>query len=157
MGSKSVDAPVKETDMSNEGSLSERWQNYRPSKGSLFWSCVGAVILTIIIGFWAGGWTTSGTAQRMARDAADKARAELVANACVKNFVDGSDFQSRLVAFKGVDTWKRAGVLEEKGWVTLAGMEKPLAAAAKICADELAKIEPSGASVPAGSTSDSSG
>ncbi len=143
--------------MSNERSLAERWQNYRPSKGSLFWSCVCAVILTVVIGFWAGGWTTAGTAQRMVRDAADKARAELVANACVNNFVNGSDFQSRLVAFKGVDTWKRAGVLEEKGWVTLAGMEKPLTAAAKICADELAKIEPSDASVPVQSTSDSSG
>jgi hypothetical protein len=123
----------------------------------LFWSCVSAVILTIVVGFWAGGWTTAGSAQRMAKDAADKARAELVADACVKNFVNGSDFQSRLVAFKDVDSWKRAGVLEEKGWVTLAGMEKPLSAAAKLCADELAKIEASDASVPVQSTSDSSG
>jgi hypothetical protein len=146
---------AKEYDMAAETNALQRWEGYRPSKALWFWSCVGAAILTIIVGFWAGGWTTGGTAKQMAKAAADKARAELVANACVKNFVNGSDFQTRLAAFKGVDTWKRAGVLEEKGWVTLAGMEKPLAAAAKLCADELAKVEPSDANVPVESAGDS--
>lgn len=147
----------KEHDMAAETNLLQRWEGYRPSKVLWFWSCIGVVILTIVVGFWAGGWTTGGTAQKMARDAADEARAELVANACIKNFTNGSDFQSRLTAFKTVDAWKRADVLEEKGWVTLAGMGKPLAAAAKLCADELAKIEPSDAAAPAKSAADSSG
>lgn len=143
--------------MAVETNSLQRWTGYRPSKALWFWSCVGAVILTVVVGFWAGGWKTGGAAQKMAHDAADQARAELVANACVKNFTDGSDFQSRLAALKEVDKWKRAGVLEEKGWVTLAGMEKPLSAAAKICADDLANIEPSGTAAPAKSAADSSG
>jgi hypothetical protein len=121
-------------------SMMGRWQEFRPSKGLWFWSCVGSAVLTIIVGFWAGGWTTSGTAQRMARDAGESARAQLVANACVNNFASGPEFAARLTALKSLSAWERFNRLKDKGWVTLAGMDEPLSPAASICADELVKM-----------------
>ena len=47
-------------------SLSQRFQQYRPSKTALFWSCGGCVVLATIVGFSWGGWTTGGTAREMA-------------------------------------------------------------------------------------------
>lgn len=134
--------------MSGEKSIAQRWEewqqrwdDYAPSKALWLWSCVGSAVLTAAIGFTSGGWTTRGDAERMAIHAADIARAELVATACVRNFASGPDFESRLAAFKEVGAPKRTSMLQEKGWVTLAGMDEPLAAAASLCADELADME----------------
>ena len=54
--------------MANE--LQQRWQAYHPSKAALFWSCVGCVVVALIIGFTWGGWVTGGTATKMAEKAA---------------------------------------------------------------------------------------
>jgi hypothetical protein len=65
--------------MSENQTLSQRWENYRPSKTLWFWSAAGVAVATMIIGFTAGGWTTGGNAAIMAERAAQDARAELVA------------------------------------------------------------------------------
>ena len=51
-------------------SLSQRFQQYRPSKTALFWSCAGCVVVATVVGFSWGGWTTGGSAQDMADKAA---------------------------------------------------------------------------------------
>ena len=63
-----------------------RWEAYRPTKGVWLWTSVGCVVATIVVGFAWGGWVTGGTATRMASDAADGARAQLAATACVRWF-----------------------------------------------------------------------
>ncbi|QIG48802.1 hypothetical protein G5V57_14335 [Nordella sp. HKS 07] len=125
-----------------------RWDDYSPSKALWLWSCVGSAILTAAIGFTSGGWVTRGSAESMAMRAADIARAELVATACVRNFASGPDFEARLAAFKEVGEPNRESMLQEKGWVTLAGMDEPLATAASLCADELANMELGPATAP---------
>lgn len=125
-----------------------RWDDYSPSKALWLWSCVGSVILTAAIGFTSGGWMTRGDAESMAVRAADIARAGLVATACVRNFASGPDFEMRRAALKEVGEPKRTSMLQEKGWVTLAGMDEPLAAAASLCADDLANMEMGPAQVP---------
>lgn len=121
--------------------LTQRLADYRPSKGGLLWSCAASAILTMIIGFSWGGWTTAGTANNMTKDAAANARAELVANACVAKFRNSPDFPSDLSALKQAKIWNRAELIQKNGWVTLAGMSNPLHAAANICANELVKME----------------
>ena len=50
--------------MTNKLSVGQRWTAYRPSKAVWFWSCVGCVVATLIVGFTWGGWVTGSTARQ---------------------------------------------------------------------------------------------
>ncbi|WP_137391202.1 hypothetical protein [Rhodoligotrophos defluvii] len=129
----------------------ERWRNYRPSKAAWFWSCVAAVVLTMIIGFSWGGWVTGGTARDMADTAAEEARAQLAATVCVDRFMDAADARTQLAALKETSSWERDSFIEEGGWATLPGMDEPVEASADLCAERLAEMQlpPSGATADA--------
>jgi hypothetical protein len=118
-------------------SLGARIENFKATKTTLFWSCAGCAVATMIVGFSWGGWVTGGTAQQNAAKAATEARAELAANICVDRFGKGPDAAGKLVALKATDSWKRRQFLEEGGWVTLPGLDKPIDGAAALCAESL--------------------
>ena len=42
-------------------SLSKRFEEFQPSKALWFWSTAGAVVLTMVVGFTAGGWVIDGS------------------------------------------------------------------------------------------------
>lgn len=121
--------------------LSQRWNNYRPSKALWFWSLAGISVLTMIVGFAFGGWTTGGTAAFMAEKAAKDARSTLAASVCVQNFVSTADAAEQLATLKKTSSWERDNFIEKGGWATLAGMEKAVPGAAELCAEELAAME----------------
>src|SRR5690242_21458063 len=98
--------------MSNNLSISRRWAAYRSSKGGWLWSCVGASIATMILGFTWGGWVTGGSATRRAADAAHDARAQLAAASCVYRFNQGPDMAAQLAALKKVQSYEVNGLLE---------------------------------------------
>ena len=52
-----------------------KWNDYSPSKTVWFWSCAGACLLTVILGFTWGGWVTGGTAQERVEAAGEHAAA----------------------------------------------------------------------------------
>ena len=52
-------------------SLSRRWEDYQPSKTMLVWTCIAAIVATMVVGFSWGGWVTGGTSQAMAATAGD--------------------------------------------------------------------------------------
>jgi hypothetical protein len=131
---------LEEGKMTND-SLRQRWQEYRPSKATLFWSCVGSVVVALIIGFTWGGWVTAGTATEIAEKAAREARAELAATVCVQRFMAASDARAQLASLKKTSSWQRDDLIEKGGWVTLPGVEKPIATAADLCAERLAAME----------------
>ncbi len=62
------------------------WDEARPTKTAVFWSWVGSVVLTMIIGFAWGGWVTGGTAQKMAEKMAEDAVVKRLAPMCVVQF-----------------------------------------------------------------------
>ena len=123
--------------MAPRASLLKRWEDYRPSKTVLIWSCAGCVVATMIIGFSWGGWVTGGTAGKMAAEAVAGARAELAASVCVDRFSKGADATAQLASLKGTDSWKRDDFMEKGGWVTLAGATTPISGAASLCARHL--------------------
>lgn len=127
--------------MTNNQSTSERWEAFRPSKALWFWSVVGAVVLTMIIGFTAGGWTTSGTASEMAEDAARDARAHLVANLCVEKFVTTANATSNLEELKETSSLQRDNFITDGGWATIVGMTDDAPGAAEMCADQLMAMD----------------
>jgi hypothetical protein len=127
--------------MTSDQTMSQRWENFRPSKTLWFWSVAGAAALTMIAGFTAGGWTTGGTATTMATNSARDARAELVANICVENFVAGPEASQKLAELKETSSYQRRGFITDGGWVTLAGMEREAPGAAELCANQLTAMD----------------
>jgi hypothetical protein len=140
--SGSEDSAQRRTvNMANDRSLSQRWQEYRPSKAALFWSCLGCVVLTLLIGFTWGGWVTGGTATERADKAAAQARAELAATVCVEQFLNASDARAQLASLKKTMSWQRDDFVEKGGWATPPGLDKPVTSAAELCAERLATTE----------------
>jgi hypothetical protein len=118
-----------------------RWSDYRPSKAMWFWSCVAAVILTMVIGFTWGGWVTGGTLERDVAEARETARAELAATICVARFTDAPDVAVELAALKDESSWSRDDIIADAGWATPRGLEEPVDGAADLCAERLVALE----------------
>jgi len=126
--------------MADRTSMSERFQEYHPSKTVLFWSCAGCVVATMIAGFTWGGWVTGGTAEEMVADAADQARAETAAAVCVEEFMRQADAGVQLASLKEISSsWGREDFVEEGGWAMIADEEYD--DAAEFCAERLMKME----------------
>lgn len=92
--------------MTNNQTLSQRFDEYQASKTRWFWSVVCAAVLKMIVGFTAGGWTTARTASEMAKTSAIKARAELVANLGVEKFITASNASENLAKLKGPSSYQ---------------------------------------------------
>ena len=127
--------------MSDRKSLADQWMDFQPTKTMTFWSCAAVAVATMAIGFGAGGWVTGGTAAEMAQDASDKARAELVASACVEKYAAHDGFAADLAALKAASSWKQGDMVADGGWATLAGMKEPLDNAARLCANRLVAMD----------------
>lgn len=117
------------------------WRDYQPSKVALFWSCVGCVIATIVVGFFWGGWVTGATANQRVAQAHDAGRAELAATICVARFVDAADAAVQLAALKGESSWTRRSTIAGAGWTTPLGLDKPVSGAAELCAERLVAMD----------------
>lgn len=138
--------------MTTYRTLSQRFDEYQPSKTLWLWSVVGAAVLTMILGFTAGGWTTAGTASEMAKTSAIKAKAELAANLCVEKFITASNATQNLAKLKETSSYQRDSFISDGGWVKLGGMKKDVPGAADLCADKLAAMD----AIPANSVAEDS-
>jgi hypothetical protein len=128
--------------MADKMSFGRRWEAYRPSKATWFWSCLACVVATIVVGFAWGGWVTGGTAARMATDAADGGRAQLAAATCVVRFDQGPDAVAELAALKKAESYEQGRMISKNGWVTMPGDATPVSGAADICAQKLLNAVP---------------
>jgi hypothetical protein len=117
------------------------WSEYKPSKTLWLWSCVGCIVATMVVGFTWGGWVTGGTADEMATDARDSGRAELAAAVCVDRFLDETAVAANLAELKEKSKWQRGDYIEDGGWTTPIGFEKPIEGAADLCATQLVEME----------------
>ena len=130
--------------------LSQRFQQYRPSKTALFWACAGSVVVATIVGFSWGGWVTGGTAQEMAEDSAAQARQELAAVVCVDRFMAAPDAGVQLTALQEIERpYEQSKFVADGGWAIIVPASSPTdyktrtddRKAAGLCAAELAKRE----------------
>lgn len=128
--------------MADKLSASRRWEAYRPSKATWFWSCAACIVATIVIGFAWGGWVTGGTATRMAAAAAEGGRAQLAAATCVVRFHHGPDAAAQLAALKKAESYDRGSMISKDGWVTMPGDASPVSGAADICVEKLLDPDP---------------
>ncbi len=138
--------------MASKPGLAQRFEDYRPSKTVLAWSCAACIVATMIVGFEWGGWVTGGTASDMASKAAAGASAELAAGVCAVQFNKASDAGVQLAALSKLDAWERGDFIKKGGWATLPGMKDSVEGAADLCARQLteAKLSPVKASGTSG-------
>ena len=106
-------------------SYREWWREVRPTKTVVFWSWVGSVVLTMIVGFAWGGWVTGGTAKSLADQVAEDAVVKRLAPICVLQFKQAPGKDQKLNELEKTDTWQRSEYVEKQGWATMPGEEKP--------------------------------
>ncbi len=106
-------------------SLGQRWNEARPTKTLVFWSCVASAVVTMIIGFSWGGWVTGGTARSMAQVTGDEAVVKRLAPICVVRFTQDPSKDQKLKEVKDTDTWQRGDYVKKQGWATMPGEQEP--------------------------------
>lgn len=122
-------------------SISEKFRDFKAGKAALFWSCAGCIVATMVVGFTWGGWVTGGSAQERADKAAEQAVAQLAADICFKRYLASPDARVNLTALTEESSYRRGGMIEDGGWVTLADREDPIDGAAGLCAARLAEVD----------------
>lgn len=119
--------------------VTQRWDNYEPTKSTLVWACAGAAVATMIVGFTWGGWVTGGTSRDLAATAGSVARGELASAICVERFNAAPDAAAKLVEFKAItSSYGKRQFLEAGGWATMPGQTSPDRRGAEACAVALA-------------------
>jgi len=115
-------------------SRGDRWRDMQPSKTLLVWCCVGAVALTMLVGFQWGGWHTANGATTLATSAAKDAVIEQLVPICVAQFNLDPARNEKLIAMKDVSSYQQASYVTDQQWATMPGAEKPVSKVADACA-----------------------
>ncbi|MGN7752195.1 MULTISPECIES: hypothetical protein [unclassified Sinorhizobium] len=124
---------------SSKTSITQQFDNYKPSKAILVWACAATAAATMIVGFNWGGWVTGGTSRTAAAAAADIARGELASAICVERFNAAPDAAAKLIEFKAItDGYKKRQFVEAGGWATMPGQTSPDSRGVQGCATALA-------------------
>ena len=97
------------------------------------WGFICGAIITMIIGFGWGGWTTAGTTQKMTDEAVLASQSAI----CVAQFVKQPNHEEKLRELGEIDSWKRAEFIEKGGWNKMPGQEKAGSSVAEACAKGL--------------------
>jgi hypothetical protein len=96
-----------------------------------FWTLLLGAVIAIVIGFAWGGWTTAGTSRQRTADAVLATRAAI----CVAQFMNQSNHQEQLKAFKATNSWERAEFIAKGGWDRMPGETEAHFAVSRACAD----------------------
>jgi hypothetical protein len=104
------------------------------------WGFVGGSVVTMIVGFSWGGWTTSGSADRIAMDRSNAAVTAALVPACLEKSKADPAVVKKIGALKALTTTyeQRDAVLKD-GWATVGGGEANRDVA-EACATELLKV-----------------
>ena|ERR1700675_1564538 len=104
------------------------------------WGVVLGSVATMIVGFSWGGWTTGGTAERMASERSNSTLVVALTPSCVASFMQQPGAPAKLAAFKKIDSsWEQRQFIEKSGWATPDGVKEPNASLATSCAEALVK------------------
>ena len=117
-----------------ESSL-EKWrQDARPTKTAVPGAWAACVVLTTIIGFVSGGWVTDRASRKLDKDMADDAKR--LALICVAQFNQDSAKAAKLEALAHASGYERLNYVQDQGWATMPGEERP----ERWVADECVKL-----------------
>jgi len=125
----------------------QRWDETRPKKTLVFFTWLGVVVLTAIIGFSWGGWVTGGNAAKQGQAMAKDAVALRLEPICVAQFYQDAGRDQKLVELKDTSIWQRRDYVAKQGWATMPGEVKPYSVVADGCAKRLMVISEQTASL----------
>ena|SRR5437879_2456143 len=102
------------------------------------WGAIGGAIIVMVIGFTWGGWTTGGSANKLADQRADAAVVAALTPICVEKFQQNAEATANLVALKKImSSWEQGKFLEKGGWATRPGATSPDYVLAGACVEKL--------------------
>jgi hypothetical protein len=131
---------VTTADKPNE-SFGQWWSQARPTKTIVFWSWVGSIILTMVIGFAWGGWVTGSTAQKMAEVMVEEAIVQRLTPICIVQFNQDPGKEQKLKELQEVRGYQRTAYVKEQGWATMPGEEEADSKVVSECVKLLMLIE----------------
>jgi len=99
---------------------------------------VGGAILVAIVGFGWAGWTTAGSAEKMASERSQTAVVAALSPICVNRFKQDAAATEHLAELKKVNSWRQGDYIEKGGWAKLPGNTEDEAQVARACASALA-------------------
>jgi len=102
------------------------------------WGVIAGVVLTLIVGFWLGGWYTAGSAQKLASDATDKAIVDTLAPVCAAQYTSTATDEQKATLAKAA-TYDRADLIK-KVVTSIPGQTDISAPLANACGDAIAKL-----------------
>jgi hypothetical protein len=97
------------------------------------WGLICGAVITMIIGFAWGGWTTGGTGRQRTEAAVLATRAAI----CVAQFIKDPNYQEKLKELKALSSYERSAFIEKGGWDKMPGEQKPSFDVSRACADGL--------------------
>ena len=100
---------------------------------------VGAVA-AMGIGFSWGGWTLASTAAEQSATETSAAVVAALAPICVENFQADAQATTNMTELLAASSFRRDDLLEDAGWATFSGNDKPTPGVAVECARRLAEI-----------------
>ncbi|MBU2228296.1 MAG: hypothetical protein KJ936_11655, partial [Proteobacteria bacterium] len=95
------------------------------------WGLICGAIVAMIIGFAWGGWTTSGTTQKMSNEAVLASQAAI----CVAQFMKDPNHEAKLKEYEAIDSWKRSEFIEKGGWNKMPGQKEASSGVSRACVD----------------------
>jgi hypothetical protein len=101
------------------------------------WGAVAGAIAMSTIGFSQLGWTTAGSADRLAQERSDIAVIAALVPFCVLKAQHDPD-QAVLARFQTEQSsYSRGDIVSKAGWATVGGAQAPDSALARACSDKL--------------------
>jgi hypothetical protein len=97
------------------------------------WGLICGAVITMIIGFAWGGWTTRGTGHQRTEEAVLATRAAI----CVAQFIKDPNYKEKLKELKAVDSYERYTFIEKGGWDKMPGEQTASFTVSRACADGL--------------------
>jgi hypothetical protein len=102
------------------------------------WGAVAGAVATMIVGFSGMGWTTAGTAERLAKDSSEAAVVAALVPFCVaKAKLD--DVKLAKFAAEG-SSYTRSEMVKAAGWSDLRGETTPDYALTRACSEKLGAL-----------------
>lgn len=106
------------------------------------WGAAGGAAVLAVLGFTWGGWTTAGTANRLADERADSAVVATLTPICVEKFKQSGDAVANLAALTKISsTWEQGHFIEKGGWATRPGATSSDYVLARACAEKLVQAK----------------
>ena len=102
------------------------------------WGAVGGATLTLILGFYWGGWQTTNSANKMAKEQSDQKVIAALAPFCADRFLKSADATQSAELLKLTSNYERGSFLEKTGYTNLPGSTAANWGVGRACGDLLA-------------------